>query len=70
MIMSRENDLLVESREELIIDRDRQMARDDVVEHGPATAPRSTTCAARVHRGAGATKTERGIVPGLPKRRR
>jgi NADH-quinone oxidoreductase subunit I len=39
IIMSRENDLVGESREELIIDRDRLMARGKLVEHGTGYRP-------------------------------
>ena len=46
ILMSRENDLVGTSRAELIIDRDRLMARAKLVESAPATARPSTTCAA------------------------
>jgi NADH-quinone oxidoreductase subunit I len=67
IIMSRENDLVGESREELIIDRDRLMARNDIVEHGPGYRPpehdwRRPVRIAALER----LKAERGIVPGMP----
>ncbi len=39
IFMSRENDLVGTSREELIIDRDRLMERAKLVEHGPGYRP-------------------------------
>jgi len=71
IIMSRENDLVGESREELIIDRDRLMARNDIVEHGPGYRPaehdvRRPVRIAALER----LKAEHGIVPGMPETRR
>jgi NADH-quinone oxidoreductase subunit I len=71
IIMSRENDLVGESREELIIDRDRLMARNDIVEHGPGYRPpehdvRRPVRIAALER----LKAEHGIVPGMPEKRR
>ena len=69
IIMSRENDLVGTSREELIIDRDRLMARAKLVEHGPGYRPdehdvRRPVRIAALER----LKTEHGIVPGMPGR--
>jgi NADH-quinone oxidoreductase subunit I len=71
IIMSRENDLVGETREELIIDRDRLMARYDIVEHGPGYRPaehdvRRPVRIAALER----LKAEHGIVPGMPEKRR
>jgi NADH-quinone oxidoreductase subunit I len=70
IIMSRENDLVGESREELIIDRDRLMARNDIVEHGAGYRPaehdvRRPVRIAALER----LKAEHGIVPGMPEKR-
>jgi NADH-quinone oxidoreductase subunit I len=67
IIMSRENDLVGESREELIIDRDRLIARGELGEHGPGYQPsehdvRRPVRIAALER----LKTEHGIVPGMP----
>jgi len=67
IIMSRENDLVGTSREELIIDRDRLMARGKLIEHGPGYRPvdhdvRRPVRIAALER----LKTEHGIVPGMP----
>jgi len=67
IIMSRENDLVGTTREELIIDRDRLMARNKVVEHGAGYRPsdhdvRRPVRIAALER----LKTEHGIVPGMP----
>jgi NADH-quinone oxidoreductase subunit I len=67
IIMSRENDLVGTSREELIIDRDRLMARGKLVEYGPGYRPvdhdvRRPVRIAALER----LKTEHGIVPGMP----
>jgi len=70
IIMSRENDLVGTTREELIIDRDRLMARGKVDEQGPGYRPvdhdvRRPVRVAALER----LKTEHGIVPGMPDRR-
>jgi NADH-quinone oxidoreductase subunit I len=67
IIMSRENDLVGTTREELIIDRDRLMARAKLVEHGPGYRPvdhdvRRPVRIAALER----LKQEHGIVPGMP----
>jgi NADH-quinone oxidoreductase subunit I len=69
IIMSRENDLVGTTRAELIIDRDRLMARAKTVEHGAGYRPvdhdvRRPVRLAALER----LKTEHGIVPGMPKR--
>jgi NADH-quinone oxidoreductase subunit I len=69
IIMSRENDLVGTSREELIIDRDRLMNRAKLVEYGPGYRPddhdaRRPVRIAALER----LKTEHGIVPGMPRR--
>jgi len=67
IIMSRENNLVATSREELVIDRDRLMARSELVEHGGGYRPvdhdvrRPVRIAALERR-----KSEHGIVPGMP----
>ena len=68
IMMSRENDLVGTSREELIIDRDRLMARAKLAEHGPGYRPvdhdvRRPVRIAALER----LKVEHGIVPGMPK---
>jgi hypothetical protein len=65
--MSRENDLVGTSRQEMIIDRDRLMARNELVEHGPGYRPgehdvRRPVRIAALER----LKREHGIVPGMP----
>ncbi len=70
IIMSRENDLVGTTREELIMDRDRLMARGKLVEHGAGYRPvdhdvRRPVRIAALER----LKTEHGIVPGMPDRR-
>jgi NADH-quinone oxidoreductase subunit I len=67
IIMSRENDLVGTTRAELIIDRDRLMARGKLVEHGPGYRPdehdvRRPVRIAALER----LKSEHGIVPGMP----
>jgi len=67
IIMSRENDLVGTSRAELVIDRERLMARGKLVEHGPGYRPvdhdvRRPVRIAALER----LKTEHGIVPGMP----
>jgi NADH-quinone oxidoreductase subunit I len=69
IIMSRENDLVGESRAELLIDRDRLMTRGKLVEHGPGYRPadhdlRRPVRIAALERLA----KEHGIVPGMPER--
>jgi len=70
IIMSRENDLVGTTRAELVIDRDRLMARGKLVEHGPGYRPvdhdvRRPVRIAALER----LKAEHGIVPGMPKTR-
>jgi NADH-quinone oxidoreductase subunit I len=70
ILMSRENDLVGTTREELIIDRDRLMARAKLVEYGPGYRPvdhdvRRPVRFAALER----LKAEHGIVPGMPERR-
>jgi NADH-quinone oxidoreductase subunit I len=69
ILMSKENDLVGTSREELIIDRDRLMDRAKLVEHGPGYHPdahdvRRPVRIAALER----LKSEHGIVPGPPRR--
>ncbi|HJW76194.1 MAG TPA: hypothetical protein VJ787_11090 [Thermoleophilia bacterium] len=66
--MSRENDLAGTTRAELIIDRERLMARNKLVEHGPGYRPsdhdvRRPVRIAALER----LKSEYGIVPGPPR---
>ncbi len=68
IIMSRENNLVGTSRAELVIDRDRLMARSELVEHGSGYRPvdhdvRRPVRIAALER----LKNEHGIVPGMPK---
>jgi NADH-quinone oxidoreductase subunit I len=68
IIMSRENDLVGTSRAEMIIDRDRLMARGKLVEQGPGYRPsehdvRRPVRIAALER----LKQEYGIVPGPPR---
>jgi NADH-quinone oxidoreductase subunit I len=70
IIMSRENDLVGTTRAELIIDRDRLMARNKLVEHGPGYRPADHDVRRPVRLAAlGRLKAEHGIVPGMPKAR-
>ena len=67
IIMSRENDLVGTTREELIIDRDRLMDRAKVREYGDGYRPvdhdvRRPVRIAALER----LRTEHGIVPGMP----
>jgi NADH-quinone oxidoreductase subunit I len=67
IIMSRENDLVGTTRAELIIDRDRLMARGKVAEYGAGYRPvdhdvRRPVRVAALER----LRTEHGIVPGMP----
>jgi NADH-quinone oxidoreductase subunit I len=68
IIMSRENDLVGTSREELIIDRDRLMDRGKLLEHGPGYRPdqhdvRRPVRIAALER----LQREHGITPGPPR---
>ena len=70
IIMSRENDLVATSRAEMIIDRDRLMARNKIVEHGGGYRPvdhdvRRPVRIAALQR----LEKEHGIVPGMPRDR-
>lgn len=70
IIMSRENDLVGTSRADLVIDRDRLMARNKVVEHGAGYRPidhdvRRPVRIAALER----LEKEHGIVPGMPEGR-
>ena len=67
IIMSRENDLVGTTRAELIIDRDRLMERNKLVEYGPGYRPpdhdvRRPVRIAALER----LRTEHGIVPAMP----
>jgi NADH-quinone oxidoreductase chain I len=69
ILMSRENDLVGTSREELIIDRDRLMDRGKLMEYGEGYHPgahdvRRPVRIAALER----LKSEHGIVPGPPRR--
>jgi len=69
ILMSRENDLVGTTREELIIDRERLLARAKLVEHGVGYRPEEHD----VHRPVRVAALERlrvehGIVPGMPRR--
>jgi NADH-quinone oxidoreductase subunit I len=69
IIMSRENDLVGTTRAELVIDRDRLMARGKLVEFGGGYRPvdhdvRRPVRIAALER----LEKEHGIVPGMPKR--
>jgi NADH-quinone oxidoreductase subunit I len=68
IIMSRENDLVGTSRADLVIDRDRLMARGNLVDYGAGYRPgehdvRRPVRIAALER----LKAEHGIVPGMPK---
>ena len=69
ILMSRENDLVGTTREELVIDRDRLMERAKLVEYGPGYRP-SDNDVRRPVRIAALERLERehGIVPGPPTR--
>jgi NADH-quinone oxidoreductase subunit I len=70
IIMSRENDLVGTTRAELIIDRDRLMARNKLVEHGAGYRPVDHDVRRPVRLAAlDRLKTEHGIVPGMPQAR-
>lgn len=69
IIMSRENDLVGTTRAELIIDRDRLMARNKTLEYGAGYRPddhdvRRPVRLAALER----LEREHGIVPGMPRR--
>lgn len=67
--MSRENNLVGTSREELIIDRDQLMARGRIAEHGAGYRPEDHDVRRPVRIAAlERLKTEHGIVPGMPRR--
>ena len=69
ILMSRENDLVGTTREELIIDRDRLMARAKLVEHGPGYRPEDHDVRRPVRIAAlERLRVEHGIVPGMPRR--
>jgi NADH-quinone oxidoreductase subunit I len=69
IMMSRENDLVGTTRAELVIDRDRLIARGKLAEYGPGYRPdqhdvRRPVRIAALER----LKNEHGIVPGMPQR--
>jgi NADH-quinone oxidoreductase subunit I len=67
IIMSRENDLVGTTREEMIIDRDQLMARAKLVAAGPGYRPEQHDVRRPVRIAALARLTrEHGIVPGPP----
>ena len=71
IIMSRENNLVGTSRADLIIDRDRLMARNELVEYGAGYRPadhdvRRPVRIAALER----LEKEHGIVPGMPEGRK
>ncbi len=69
ILMSRENDLVGTSRAELVIDRDRLMARGELREHGPGYRPEDHDVRRPVRIAAlERLEKEHGIVPGMPKR--
>jgi NADH-quinone oxidoreductase chain I len=69
IMMSRENDLVGTTREELVIDRDRLMERAKLVEYGPGYRPSDNDVRRPVRIAAlERLKREHGIVPGPPKR--
>ena len=69
IFMSGENDLVGTTREELIIDRDRLMARAKLVEYGPGYRPSDHDVRRPVRIAALARlKAEHGLVPGPPGR--
>ncbi len=69
IMMSRENDLVGTSREELIIDRDQLMDRAKLVELGPGYRPSDSDVRRPVRIAAlERLKQEHGIVPGPPSR--
>ncbi len=67
IIMSRENDLVGTSREELIIDRDQLMARGRIVAHGAGYRPQDHDIRRPVRIAAlERLRAEHGIVPKMP----
>jgi NADH-quinone oxidoreductase subunit I len=69
IMMSRENDLVGTTRAELVIDRDRLIARGKLAEYGPGYRPdehdvRRPVRIAALER----LRNEHGIVPGMPQR--
>jgi NADH-quinone oxidoreductase subunit I len=71
IIMSRENNLVATSREELLIDRDRLMARNELVEHGAGYRPEDHDVRRPVRIAAlERLEKEHGIVPGMPAERK
>jgi NADH-quinone oxidoreductase subunit I len=69
ILMSRENDLVGRSREELIIDRDRLMDRAKLMERGPGYHPEAHDARRPVRIAAlERLRSEHGIVPGPPRR--
>jgi NADH-quinone oxidoreductase subunit I len=68
IMMSRENDLVGTTREELVIDRDRLIARGKLSEYGPGYRPDDHDFRRPVRIAALARlKDEHGIVPGPPR---
>ncbi len=68
IMMSRENDLVGTTREELVIDRDRLIARGKLAEYGPGYRPDDHDVRRPVRIAALARlKDEHGIVPGPPR---
>ncbi len=69
IVMSRENDLVGTSREELIIDRDALMARGRIAQFGGGYRPSDHDARRPVRIAAlERLKAEHGLVPGMPKR--
>jgi formate hydrogenlyase subunit 6/NADH:ubiquinone oxidoreductase subunit I len=69
IVMSRENDLVGTTRAELIIDRDRLMDRNKLIEHGPGYRPEEHDVRRPVRIAAlERLRKEHGIVPGMPQR--
>lgn len=69
IFMSRENDLVGTTREELIIDRDRLIARGRLADVGPGYRPEEHDVRRPVRIAAlERLEKEHGIVPGMPKR--
>jgi NADH-quinone oxidoreductase subunit I len=69
IVMSRENDLVGTTRAELIIDRDRLMDRNKLIEHGPGYRPEEHDVRRPVRIAAlERLRKEHGIVPQMPPR--
>jgi NADH-quinone oxidoreductase subunit I len=69
IVMSRENDLVGTTRAELIIDRDRLMDRNKLIEYGPGYRPEEHDVRRPVRIAAlERLRQEHGIVPGMPPR--